>query len=314
MAASNNGVPGNGCTETFTMFAPLQGFLWTGDDFEFAPGVRIRRLGTALHENGLEQLLAEDLVKDMLSEEERRRALSARHCLGYDCEAEVVPSAGELVNLLLLSLWLVRPTQSRVSVRWRSFRDGRRNVTRLLDRFSWIDNAVHSGFDDDDLRAASQLYGSLAKRCRARGRLNDALQLTLAGCWALRWQVALICHASAAETILTYSRDRGLTERLATSYACLTAAQTQQRDIAFAQFKQLYSLRSDVVHGRMHTVPDWHSTLVQFQEVLRRLWRAVCRSDELVKSLEGQDDERRACLTKLAEGYRPPRNQPFKPT
>src|SRR5205823_1273542 len=115
--------------------------------------------------------------------------------------------------------------------------------------FAWVSGATHGDFDDPDLRSAATYCQTLHGLCRARGRLNDALILTATGCWSHRWQAALICYAAAAEALLTYSTAPGITRRLAASYACLVETQTARRDAAYEEFRALYSVRSDIMHG-----------------------------------------------------------------
>jgi len=109
------------------------------------------------------------------------------------------------------------------------------------------------------------------------------------------WQAAFICFAAAAEALLTYSREPGLTDRLARSYAKLVARSQPAAKRAQEQFKRLYALRSDIVHGRSyerrrssHNVRE----LVAFSNVLRRLWGAVLANPDLRSHLEGDDKHR----------------------
>lgn len=177
-----------------------------------------------------------------------------------------------------------------------------------MDRFAWIPGTIDPDITDDNLRLASSHYLALEALCEARGRLNNAMVLTVAGCWSHGWQTALICHAAAAETILTYATGRGLTRRLGTSYACLVASDTAGRDAAFKEFVSLYSARSDIVHGRMHNVAkaDTLPTLLRFQNLLRRLWSVVLASGPLTAALELDDIGREAYLTPIQSGYTAP--------
>ncbi len=286
----------------FEIYAPLQEFHWEGDDFELAPALWIKRFRQAPDLSGFHEWIAKD---------EWESALWADHWLTFDWIEGVAPSPAEITNLVLLSLWLVKPTRSQIAFRFEIGRGGaadEKSRKRLLDRFAWVPGTIHPDLEDQDLRSASAYYANLAALCRARGRLNDALLLTISGCWSHAWQVALICHAAATEAILTYATGPGITRRLATSYACITEVDTRKRDAAFREFVDLYSVRSDIMHGRTHNVAttDRLPTLARFQEVLRRLWKAVLSSPALTAVLEGTDTVRKAHIQVLEQGYLPP--------
>lgn len=213
-------------------------------------------------------------------------------------------------NLALLSLWLVKQTKTQVTLRFQVERPPGTQTTRsrVLDRFAWVHEPVNPDFTNDELAAAARFYQTLAAIYRTRGRLNNALLLTVSGCWSHLWQTALICHSAAAEAMLTYSTGRGITRRLATSFACLTEAGKEDRDAAFREFVALYSIRSDIMHGRTHniSVPDRLPTLIRFQSALRSLWKQISASPQLVTVLEDTDLQREAHFAALQHGYQPP--------
>lgn len=289
-------------TRRFDVFAPLQDFCWEGDDFSFSPNVQLRRLGRPVELRGLEK---------HISKPEWDRALAADHWLTFHTINGTEPSASTIVNLVLLSLWLVKPIRSLVALKFELGReDAEREATmsRLLDRFAWIPGTIDPDTTDADLRSASTYYQALEQLALARGRLNNAIVLTVAGCWSHGWQTALICQAAAAETILTYSTGRGLTRRLGESYACLVETDKQRRDAAFAEFVDLYSARSDIVHGRGHRIArtDTLPTLLRFQNLMRALWRAMLRSPNHLAALELDDAGREAHLRQVQSGYAAP--------
>jgi hypothetical protein len=216
-----------------------------------------------------------------------------------------------MVNLALVALWLVKPTRSHVAFRFQLGQEaaaGEKSRSRLFDRFAWVPGATHEEFDDSDPQSTSSYYPALRNICCAGSRLNDALILTLTGCWSHQWQAALICHAAAAEALLTCSTARGITRRLATSYACLVETQRACRDAANGEFRTLYSVRSDIMHGRVHNVPpsDQLPLLARFQNVLRTLWRVEISSPQLILVLDGSDTQREEYFSQLTSGHTPP--------
>lgn len=286
----------------FEVLAPLQDFDWSGNDFDLAPGLRIRRYRNPPDLSGMHEWISKD---------EWKRISGAQHWLTHEWASGAVPSPGEVENLVLLSLWLVKPTRTQIAFRFeigRNGADGAKRRQRLLDRFMWVPGAIHFEFEDTELQSASAFYSKLTVFCSARGRLNDALLLTLSGCWSHAWQVSLVCHAAAAEALLTYSTAPGITRRLATSYACLTETKGTVRDAAFREFSDLYTTRSDIMHGRIHNVliADRLPTLVRFQNVLRKLWTTVASSPQIISILEDTDARREAFFKSLQSVYTAP--------
>ena len=290
-------------TRRFDVYAPLQDFYWPGQDHSFGSRVVLKRFDTTPALSGLESYV---------SKPEWERAANSDHWLTFQWIDGEEISPSEVVNLFLLSLWLVKPIKSQVALRFEIGRDdaaAEKTMRRLLDRFAWIPGSIDPDISDEDVQRASTYYLELETLCRARGRLNNAMVLTVSGCWSHGWQTALICHAAAAETILSYSTGPGLTRRLATSYACIVAPDSPSRDAAFKEFSTLYSARSDVVHGRMHNIApsDTLATLLRFQNLMRRLWGAVLISKDLLSALELDDAGRQAYLIRIEAGYTPPK-------
>ena len=290
-------------TRRFDVYAPLQDFYWSGQDQPFGAQLVLKRFNQTPSLSGLEAYV---------SKPEWDRAVNSDHWLTFQWVDGTKISTAEMINLFLLSLWLVKPTRAQVALRFEIGRDeaaGQKRMSRLLDRFSWIPGSIEPDISDEDVQKASTYYGELEKLCGLRGRLNNAMALTVSGCWSHAWQTALICHAAAAETILTYSTALGLTRRLATSYACIVASDTSARDAAFNEFTNLYSARSDITHGRMHNIPEDGTlpTLSRFANLMRGLWSAVLRSKELMAALELDDAGRRAHFTRAETGYSPPK-------
>ena len=284
------------------VYAPLQQFVWSGKQFLISPGFEITRFLNIPDLRGLETGLASEEIRDLVPQ----------HWLAFEWKTGEEPSAAEVVNLFLLALWIVKPTRSHVAVRFEVSSDLNHSpggTYRMLDRFNFVPGAVADRVEDSDLSAAAS-YFLLCRALRlADKRLVNGLLLTFAGCTATHWQVAFVCHAGAAEALLTYDTGRGITRRLATSYACLVESAKANRDLAFTEFAELYEVRSDIMHGRAHriTSADRLPTLGRLEGLLRRLWRAILSSpSHVVDALEGTDSDRAAYLNQLQSGYSPP--------
>ena len=287
---------------SYVVYAPLEYFYWSGSDLHFGPDLWLRRLPNPpdMHR-----------FSDQLSADEWNRVREASHWIVFDWDDQSELRPVEIGTLVLLSLWIIRRTRTHIAFRFQIEEEtGNQTIrTRLLDRFAWTDDIIDDSFTDDQLHEASVLYSALADICIRRGRLNNAILLTAGGCWSHLWHSAFICHAGALETLLTYSKERGVTHRIAATFACITEHDNARRDAAFREFSYLYSIRSDIVHGRAHTVPvsDHAPTLIRFQSALRQLWRTIAGSPELIAALEKSDDERKPHLLALHGEYRPPK-------
>lgn len=289
-------------TRRFDVYAPLQDFYWPGRDFSFSSSLALKRIDEPPDLSSLESTV---------SKSEWERATNSDHWLTFEWVDGDQPSPSEVINLVLLSIWFVKPVRSHVALKFEIGREDAANekaMSRLLDRFSWIPGTIDPDFTDEDLRLASTYYSALVPLCRARGRLNNAMVLTVAGCWSHEWQTALMCHATAVETILTYARGPGLARRLGVSYACLVESDAPGRDAAFVEFINLYSVRSDIVHGRMHSIakPDMLPMLYRFQNLIRRLWSVILTSKHHALAFELDDPGREAYLTRIQSGYTTP--------
>lgn len=219
-------------------------------------------------------------------------------------------SSGEIANLFVLALWLVKSTKAHVAFRFKigfGAADGESGFSRLYDRVQWIEGSVAPRYSNEDIALASQYFRTLLTIGKY-GRLNHALVLTLQACWQGRWQGALVLFAAAAETLLTWSSKQGVTHRLATTYACLVESDETKRDAAYQEFKTCYDGRSDVVHGRGTNIADDErlKLVIRWAEVVRGIWCSALTVQGLIDTLECSDEEREQhfspCVSRLALG------------
>ena len=291
----------------FKIYAPLQNFFWSGNNYELTPVLWIKNYCNQKPE-------LPELDANLSQSEQSDFNSGAWHWLTFQWIEGTEPLPSETVNLVLVAMWLVKPTATHVAFQFKHFQElAKTGVARKHDRFTWLPKDAHKRFDDSDLQSVSSYYPALRDICCARGgRLNNALMLTLTGCWSIHWQTSLICHAAAVEALLTYSTDPGITRRLAISYACLVETQNASRHTAYNEFCTLYSIRSDIMHGRSHNVPPSERLpiLARFQNVLRTLWRTVISSPQLISKLEDSDSLRDKYLSQLASNYTPPSRNP----
>ena len=285
-----------------TVYAPLTDFLWDGDNFLKFSGLEIRRNQQSFDLHGLDE---------GLSESQRDELFYADHWLIFESRDTATVSAAEMVNLFLLSLWLAKPTKTCVKLRFEVNQDttcdqvGTTSVVQ--DVFTWVPQTVADSLSESDLEDAASYFAEMHRIRVAEKRLHHAIFLTHAGCVAYNWAVALICFASAVEALLTSTKGPKLTNRLSLAFACLTETQRASRDHAYTEFRDLYKVRSDIMHGRIYLTGDLDGleTIARFETALRQLWRVILPSH--VTILEEDDNQRQALFRKLQSGYQPPK-------
>lgn len=288
--------------KSFDIYVPLKGFKYSGSMIELVPGLMIDRLGKSS---------SFDALKNLVSKDEWDDAFNTKFWLQYKWEEEDQNTAADTMNLVLLSLWLVKPNRVEARLRFKVGKNeskGESGRSRILDRMQWIADEGNESFSEADMLAASSYYKAFRDIYKTRGRLSNAMILTLNGCWSYFWQAAFISHAAATETILTYSKKPGLTKRLALSFACLTEKVQTKRDDAYKLFIELYGIRSDIIHGRIHTVEDHERlpSLSRFQNLSRNLWRHLLENNTAMIELDKPDKERKVLLCKVSKGYSAP--------
>jgi hypothetical protein len=282
-------------TEPIHVWAPLIGFRWAGLERQIADDTRIRPASACRDY----QKFAE--FKYALAEEEWDRCREAEHWLALT-HMRRDGSTKVKMNSFLLALWIVQPTQTHVPFRFETAEPGFRLVARVLDRFQWVEGHAEEEIKDRDLDEVTRILAPLRIAYATGGRLKNALALTFRGCVASDWQSAFICFSAAAEAILTYSQGPRLTDRLAESYAKLVSSSRSGHELTKDRFKRLYSIRSDIVHGRAYERKRSSGNLRglgEFADVLRRLWKVVLKSEEVRVALEGVDKQRQNFFFKL---------------
>lgn len=272
--------------EKTDVWAPLVGFCWSGSTKQLADDTLIQP-ETAYR--AYEEFTYE------LAEEERERCRAADHWLSIKHAQGDKLSAREKISSVLLALWIVRPTATQAPFRFEKTESGTKTIARVLERCQWIKGHTASEIHDHHLAAVETILPPLRAAYTARRRLRNALVLTRRGCVSRDWQSSFICFAAATEALLTYSRERGLVERLAQSYAKLVSRSPAAVKSAHERFRRLYNVRSDIIHGRAHdrkTPRRNLSDLAEFSTILRRLWRVVLKRPEWQVALEADDRQR----------------------
>jgi len=214
--------------------------------------------------------------------------------------------ASIIINVLLLSLWIVGPIRATTFFKFSDYR----TVSIIHSQIQHNEKDTFAECSDDSLAITSKFYKEIFRIYKKDKRLQTAIVNTYFGCVTFQWKVAFICFSAALETMLMYGRGPGITKRLAKTYACLTEQTKRQRNKAYRQFIKLYGIRSRIIHGEYRWLkkPDRNLThLSNFSDLLRRLWRIVLSSKEYCRELEKGDEKRRLLFGKIEAGYIPPK-------
>src|SRR3546814_1464072 len=100
--------------------------------------------------------------------------------------------------------------------------------------------------------------------CRSTtSRLGTALSLAIEATGQHRWHAGIVLHSAAAETVLTSERGKGLTNRVASSYAALVSPGAGDYSSAIASFRAAYDARSAIMHGRRELRSEEHTSGIQ---------------------------------------------------
>lgn len=293
--------------------ASLDGFYWerptnlTGDvGLEVAPGFWLRwgeQTVSDYERELIDSMMSPDLADDM------RWAT----WLCFDLDDEEPLEAGAMAIAFQVALWLVKPTKSKSTFRFeREVGPGNptdRPPNFHLNSTEFLEIRRHSPRTvlTEDLLEAGRLVPSLLNIARRGGRLNTSLLLTYQACVTIHWMPAFVNHCAAAEAMLTYYPKHSTT-RMAKTFAALTERNTASRDLAFAEFKRLYAIRSGITHGRGYTFSSGAENLANLAAMgaaLRRAWRAVLSRPVLQEELEHGDAARGLAYGAIEQGYAP---------
>jgi len=293
---------------------PLYNFSYAGNYIPTNKTLKIEKFDNppSLHE--LEKELSSSECDDLSSTE---------YWLSFEHNKQKGWDTSNITILFLIALWLETPTETHARHLFEFSTDKNpeeKGFSRCLDRFQWNRKTVSEKITSDNITKAFEYFDLLTPLLRRNKRLKDALVMSAAACMSYRWQIAYISFSSAVETLLTYEKGPGLTNRLATSYACLVETNTKKRNFEYKKFKKLYEVRSDIIHGRIRKVAKTSKDkankhlelLADVSGLLRDLWKKIITEKSLVFELEKSDASRKIFFNKIKMGYMPPETKKTK--
>lgn len=272
----------------------LSDLPWFGGESTLAGGIVLRASAGADVTAQLSEAL-EDLQRTSLE--------TATHVLEIEKDNEFGCEASELVQIFLLSMWIVAPTTAHA--RFRFERSGSEvEVVHYLDRFGHLDAHVVDELTPAQLASIAGTMKVLVEIARTDGRLFIGAMMTVAACEAVRWRVSYLCHASSLEALLTCGHRYDITKNLSEAYACIVAETAADRALACDEFRDVYGVRSEIVHGRLYGTADPDQNLDRLagvHDVARRLWRVIVSERAVLDALEGDDAMRSAFMAERQE-------------
>lgn len=279
-------------------YAPIENLFLEEDTYTFNSYIEVKKnpydLDT-IHRRGF------------LSSYETSNLKDISHWLVIDENHPDFFPTSSLLNLFLISLWIVGPHNLKVDIYFKNY-----NMVNIFhDQFHYNPFEKLISVSNDILAKAKMYFKKGERIYKQKKRLHTALLNTFYGCVNISYKVSAMCYAAALESLLTYSREpRGLSYRLAKSYACLTEDKQHKRNAAYRKFRKLYKFRSDLVHGRKpirrnsHTPFKKHS---EFSFLLRKVWKTILENDSKMGVLEKPDYYRKKFFQKIERGYTPPK-------
>jgi hypothetical protein len=163
-------------------------------------------------------------------------------------------------------------------------------------------------YEVNDLHIIKKYFKSFIRIFRIDKRLLLALDSTYRGCTSYYWKVAFLMYAAALESILSYSHERGITKRLAKSYACLMIDNKKGRDKLFKEFCFLYDIRSKIIHGTYRKRSKSNMLyLSRIANMVRMIWQKILFDNNLLSVLEKNDLQREVFFRNTIGSYTPPK-------
>src|SRR3546814_20564498 len=106
-----------------------------------------------------------------------------------------------------------------------------------------------------ELAKARQAFAVL-EAIPTTSRLGTALSLAIEATGQHRWHAGIVLHSAASETVLTSDRGKGLTNRLASSYAAPVSPGAGDHHPALASFRPSYACPPAPMPGRRALYPE----------------------------------------------------------
>ncbi|HSW53882.1 MAG TPA: hypothetical protein VLH59_02225 [Ignavibacteriaceae bacterium] len=278
-------------------FSPIYNFFTILDYYEFSNYL----IYTSKHTSDLQ------VNQNSFLSEWDKSTISISPCwLIINEKAPKYIKSSQIYNIFLLSVWTLSPTE--IEMKYKLKKDD--GVTIIFDRFVYNNIDIRkTQYDLKDLDTIKKYFRSYKKIFRTNKRLLLALDSTYRACTTYSWKVSFIMYTTALEAILAYSRNRGITKRLACSYACFISDNNSVRDKLYREFYYLYNLRSEIIHGtyKRRKIKSNLKNLSRVAFLVRNIWQRILRDKTYLFEFEKDDNQRELFLKSFMGNYSPPK-------
>ena len=222
----------------------------------------------------------------------------------------------EIINILQLAFWIIEPTE--LQIHFYSNLNYEHKGRCLFSRFLYIPKHINykNEYEYQDIEKLKTYYPAML-RLYENNRIHNSISFNFHGCITNSWEAAYILFSTTFESLLTHKNKWGTTKKLAWAYALLTETENENRQIAFENFRDIYNIRSEILHGESFNDKYKKSDvnleeLAKCRDMLRKLWQVILDSKETIEKLKLNDAKRRKYFKKVANGWIPKENNENK--
>ncbi len=216
----------------------------------------------------------------------------------------------EIINIFQLVLWIIKPTEFNIRFFSNLDKDSSKPRYRnLLSRFIPIYKNFKFEYNNSDIEKLKLFFPIMIDLYKEK-RFKNSIVFNYQGCITNSWETAYIHFSTTFESLLTHRSKWGVKKKLAWAYATLTETDNEKRQFAFDDFRNIYKIRSEILHGE--SFEDKYKNgelnlkeLVKCRYMLRKLWQVILDSEEMIEKLSGSDSVRSKYFRKIANGWLP---------
>jgi len=216
----------------------------------------------------------------------------------------------EIINIFQLTSWIIKPTEYHINFISNLAKDiNKRKYKYLLSRFIPIHNHFDYEYNNNDIENL-KIYFQIIMNLYKKNRFKNSIVFNYNGCITKSWEAAYIQFSTTFESLLTHKNKWGTKKKLAWAYAILTETEKKKRQKAFEDFREIYQIRSEILHGESFEDKFGKGEinlerLANCRDMLRKLWQEILASKETKEKLSGSDIARRDYFKNVANGWMP---------
>ena len=215
----------------------------------------------------------------------------------------------EVVNLFQLSLWIIKPTNLLIGFITNFKSDITQHPLEKLSQFRHIPKRISSQYTLDDIEILKSIFPIIIDLYK-KNRFKNSIVFNYHGCITNSREVAYIQFSTTFEGLLTHKSELGTKKKLAWACAILTENEVETRQKVFEDFRDIYKIRSEILHGESFKDKFGKGEinlerLANCRDMLRKLWQVILDSEEIIEKLSGNDSVRLDYFKEVANGWMP---------